>query len=400
MSLGVPKYDDTIIDYQEPHILRAPPRSVMFPRSESANPADISNELAESGDYIAEYINVIPTGFNPAVTVGYGGNAMTNNGWIKRYRKPGKAKGTISYEPQWAPEGGWAYDFEGIIKLPEDYYSELRRPVRYVDLPVVEEHSEDPLIVFPSTGKHRLKSKDIVPIVPTAVYDINQPERKDPAKIVYRSATPLLNITPDFNPNNPTNPLEITKYIQNKNITSILPPIYSTYLKIDDKVIPIRLKDSKNLVMQAYDSEPLNIPLPDGSTFKLKEYTWKVVQGIDAETELIFEIPTQLKNRPDVNHALSSYDSSYEKYVENANGRIVNKIKSDNVTAPIMTQSYNPYVQYSNVHELTPSKIYYNVDTGLEAIPSHNLQSVQVELRQKPNTYVQPEPNFTVPWLY
>jgi len=403
-SSGRPKYNDTFIDYREPHILRAPYQSVVIPRSEMVNPDDVANETTDTSEYTSDFFNVIPTGTNIAASIGYGHGPMNSNAGIKRYHKPGDAMGGYRPEPFWVPEGGWAIDWSDA-KLPEDYYAENRRGTRYVELPENLEHWEDPLVMFPgsanpSAGIPRLRERDVIPIVPTAVYEVEEVSIGSAARpLVYKGSTSVTGMSVDFEAEALPNPMQVAKYIQNKNLLSILPPVYSTYIKMDNQIIPLKLKDPRYLAIQAQDSAAIDIPLPNGNSVKLRDYRWTVVQNINSETELIFEIPPQLKNRPDISHSVSQITAAFEGYIEKKDGKISDKRINTVNTAPIVDQVYNQFLASGAVPELAPSKTYYTVDNALEVFPG-GLAPVRAELREKPKLYAQPEPAATAPWFF
>jgi hypothetical protein len=395
---GRPKYDDTFIEgFSEPHVLKAPYQSVMVPRSEVIMPEDINNEMLNNNEYTSDCFNVIPTATNIAASIGYGHGPMSNT-WIK-HSKRGKLKGYMGQEPFFHTEGGWQITWDDA-KLPEEYYADNRRAVRYVDLPENFEHWEDPLIAFPSTGKIRLTERDIVPIVPTATYEIGKPDMGVPSRpVVFKGTVSLSNISPTFEQEALPNPTHITKHIQNKNIISVLPPVYSTYIKIDDKKIPIKFKDPNYVVMQASSSESIDIPLPDGRLIKLRDYQWSVVQNVDSETELIFELPVQLRNRPDVSHSLAQLSAAFEKSVDKWDGKISDSRLNTTWSAPVIDQLRNQYIEMGNVPDLHPSKIYYSIDNALEVFPDELLPA-KAALRENHRLFVQPEPATTAPWHF
>lgn len=426
-GIGKPKYGPEFIENRdESHILRAPYQSVMIPSSEKVFSEDVLHEQADGGEYLSDFFNAIPIATNIAASVGFGYGPMNNNAGIKRYRKPGKAKGGYRPEPLWNPEGGWQFDWSDM-KLPEDYYAENRRGVRYTELPENIEHWEDPLVVHASTGKFRLRERDLIPIVPTAVYETNDlPFIGEPSKpVVFKGATAVSSMTSEFEAEELPNPTQTTKYIQNKNILQILPPVYSTSIQMGETRVPLRLKDPRRLVLQAYDSQPIDVPMPNGTSIKLKDYRWKVVQAVDGTTELIFEIPPQLKDRPDVAYTVSQISSAYEGTVDTQTGRVFQRFgnvqnapvistyeqavdthtgrtvqRVGNVqNAPVVSQVYNQFIESGMPSELAPSKVYYNVDNALEVFPE-GLAPVRAEIRSKPQMYVQPEPNFTYPWMF
>jgi hypothetical protein len=394
---GRPKYDDTFIDLSTPHILKAPYQSVVIPRSEAVNPDDILNELNETKEYTSDAFNVIPWGTNIAASVNYG-HGSNSNAAVKRLRK-GMVKGYMGQQPFFHPEGGWQYTWEDA-KVPEDYYAENRRAVRYVELPDQIDHWEDPIIAFPSTGKHRFKERDIIPVVPTAVFEVAMPEMGVPSRpMVYKGSVSLSGIDLSYGPMELPNPTRVIKYVQNKNIKHVLPQIYDTFIKIAEKKIPIKFKDPNYVVMQASDSEAIDIPLPDGTSFKLRDYQWMVMQNVDSETELIFEIPVNLKDRPDVSHSLAQISAEYEKDVEKQAGRLGNSYMELSRTAPIVDQITNQYIESAPVPELHSSKAYYTVDNALEAFPD-GLMPTRAVLRENPRIVVQPEPAGTYPWMF
>lgn len=395
-GLGRPKYDNTFIDVQVPHILKAPYQSVIVPRSEKIIPEDIINEVQESGEYMSDSFNTIPTARNIAASTNYGHGPMANSG-IKQFKR-GKPKGYMGEEPFFHPEGGWQYTFPDA-KLPEDYYAENRRPVRYVEIPETLDHWEDPLVMFPSTGKFMLTERDIVPIVPTAVYEVGKPEVGQSSRpLAHRGMVSVSGFTSEFETELP-NPIRPTKYIQNRNILSILPPVFTTYIKTAEKKIPIRFKDPHYAAIQASDSEAIDVPLPNGNTIRLKDYQWTVVQNVDSEVELIIELPVNLKDRPDMSFSASQIDSAFDGYIEKKEGRVTDARISTTQTAPTIDQVRNEYITVAPVPELYPSRTYYPVDNALEAFPN-NLLPTRSFMKDNPRIVVQPEVVGTAPWLF
>lgn len=395
-GIGRPKYNDTSVDYQVPHILKAPYQSVMVPRSEKVIPDDVVNELNETNEYTSDNFNTIPMGHNIAATTNYGHGPMSHTG-LKKSRRSNRPKGYMGEEPFFHPEGGWQITFPDA-KLPEDYYAVNRRPIRYTELPENLEHWEDPLVMFPSTGKFRLTERDVVPVAPTAVYEIEKPELGQTSRpLAYKGNVSVSGFTSEFEGELP-NPIRPTKYIQNKSILSILPPVFSTYIKVAGKKIPIRFRDPNYVAVQASDSEAIDVPLPNGSTIKLKDYQWTVVQNVDSEVELIIELPVNLKERPDVSFSLSQISSAFEGYIEKKTGRLTDSRIDTVMSAPVIDQNRNEYLALAPVPELEPSKMYYAVDNAFEIVPG-NLLPTQAVLKDNPRIVVQPEVAGTAPWF-
>ena len=339
--IGKPKYDDTVIDISYPHILKAPYRSVMAPRSDKIDTSDINNEIYETKEYMSDRFNAIPQGTNIAASIGYGHSINSSNSALKKMGK-NKPKGFQGAEPFWTPEGGFMVEYSDK-KLPEDYYAENRRPVRYTTLNPIEERWEDPMIMFSSSkGKMNIRESNNVTVIPTAVYEFGMPEFEGRKPIVYKSTSSVTGMSVDFDPEDIPNPTQISKYIQSKNLFNILTPMYSTFIKLGEKVIPIKLKDPNYIALQAQSSLPIDIPLPDGTNIKLKDYRWIVVQNVNSESELIFEIPVKLKERPDIAHSISKISSAYENYThQKGSGKIQhNRIQVSN-SAPVVDQRYN-----------------------------------------------------------
>lgn len=372
---GRPKYDDTIVDYSVPHIFKAPYQSVMAPHSEKVNVADTITELiGESKEYTYDLFNTIPTNTNVGASVNYGHGPLSN-GNIKRYRRTGDSRGLMAKEPFLHPEGGWMYTWPDA-KVPEEYGPDNRRAVRYVDAPPVIEHWEDPLISFPTTSSTRIiTDRFIVPVVPNVVYS----GKEDFEKL---------------------NPIRISKQIQNSHILSVLPPVYGNFLKIDNQMVPLHFKDPNYVAMQASLGMPLEIPLPDGKVVKLKDYKWTVVQNVDAETQLIVELPPHLKEKRDMSFTLSNFSGQSERNVEKELRALTDKKQYSSHNAPVIDQTFNQYLSLGGTPNIHPSKVYYSVDNALETIPNGDLEPVQAQIKSKPTLYVQPEPAATAPWYF
>jgi hypothetical protein len=426
--IGRPKYDDTFVDISYPHVFKAPYRSVIAPRSDKIDPSDIHNEVFENTEYMSDSFNAIPQGTNIAASIGYGHSAISSNANLKRIGR-NKPKGFQGSEPFWNPEGGWMIEYSDK-KLPEDYYSENRRAVRYTTLDAIEDHWEDPMVIFPSTGKTRIRERDIVPVAPTAVYEIGIPEFEGRKPTVYKSTSAVTGMTVDFGPEDLPNPTQISKYIQSQNLFSILTPLYSTYIKMGEKIIPVKFKDPNRVALQAQSSLPIDIPLPDGTNVKIKDYRWVVVQNVNSDSELIFEIPVQLRDRPDISHTISQISAAHEMYLQKEVGQIQHRRVGKSVNtpivdqqynqyldtsgrpsvseeehirvstnAPITDQHYNDYIESGGVHMLSDSKHYQSVTNAIEALPG-GFVPVRAEIRQKPQINVQPLPGFTMPWVF
>lgn len=397
-SSGRPKYNDTYIDMSTAHILKAPYQSVVAPRAEKVNPADILNELNVTTEYTSDHFNVIPWGTNISANVNYGLGTNANSS-VKRSKNG--TKGYRGQEPFFHPEGGWQFTWDA--KLPEDYYAENRRAVRYVELPEHNEHWEDPIIAFPSTTStahnYRFRENNLVPVAPTAIFEIDVPTTVLSARqTVYKGRVSLSGIDAPNEQIELPNPTRTVKYIQNKNIRYVLPQVYETYIKIAEKKIPIKFKNPNYVVMQASDSQAIDVPLPDGSSFKMRDYQWTVVQNIDAETELVFEVPINLKDRPDLSYNLSQITADYEKNVEKQHGRTGNSHTEFAYSAPVTVNPQNQYIETVPA-ELQPSRTYYSIDNALEAFPT-TLEPTKAVIRENSRIFVQPEPMGTFPWMY
>ncbi len=393
---GRPKYNDTYIDMSTAHIFKAPYQSVMAPRAEKVIPADVINELNQDTEYTSEHFNVIPWGTNIASNMNYGHGTNANRS-VKTSKNG--TKGYMGQEPFFHPEGGWQFTWDA--KLPEEYYADNRRGVRYVELPENIEHWEDPIIAFPNTNAHnyRYRTSNIVPVAPTAVFEIDIPTTVLSARqTVYKGRVSLSGIDAPNEQIELPNPTRIVKYIQNKNIKHVLPQVYETYIKIAERKIPIKFKNPNYVVMQASDSQAIDIPLPNGSSFKMRDYQWTVVQNVDAETELVFEVPVNLKDRPDLSYNLSQITANYEKTVEKQHGKTGESHLNLTYSAPVHPVDQSQYIE-QNVPELFPSKTYYTVDNALEVFPS-SLEPTQAVLRKNPRVVFQPEPIGTFPWMH
>lgn len=405
---GLAKYGTYSFDYQTPHILRKPYESVMAPRSERVSTEDVSHEVQDSGEYMSDNFRAIPTGVNPAASIGFGHGPMQNSG-IKRVRK-GKLKGYAGQEPLYHPESGTVHHPEDA-KVPEEFYADNRRPTRYVELPENIQHTEDPMIMFPRTGSQRFTEKHIVPVsvTPSVVYEVdNKPNIGEWAYSLSKRGH--VNLTPNFNPIYETgvlpNPTRAEKYINNNRIiTSILPPVFSTFIKIADKKIKLRHKDPHYFALQASESAELNIPFPNGQSFKIRDYQWNVVQGHDANYEFVIEVPVQLQNRPDLAVSIQALENVYgsTRVDKNSDGRITDRRLTMSQTAPALDTTTNQYVAPGEMYnELRPSKVYQSVDNAFDAIPRMNgdMDTRLGSSRIKANRiYVQPEPDRNAPWF-
>lgn len=412
---GRAKYDSSSIDYQTTHIPKAPYQSVVIPRSERVNENDVSNRINQTIEYTRDSFNNIPWDMNA-------GQAMASgpiNVWNSR-NIPNKR--THANQPRFHPEGGWQISWDA--KLPEDYYAQNRKGIRYVDLPSQIEHSTTALINHPLVGKFQLAEKTLVPIVPSAVYEIGRPEVGLNRPLVYKGNVSLSNFDTNLESipvqaltrplvykgnvslagydtnvqSESVNPHQVSTFIHNKNILNILPPVYGTYIKVFDKKIPIKFKNPNHVVLQASDSEAIDIPLPDGKSVKLKEYQWILVQNVDSEAELIFEIPTHLKDRPDLTFSLSQISSAYENDVEFHHQKLNENRICVGKEAPVVDQLLNQYIDQSSVGQLTNSRSYYSLDNTFDALPS-NLAPTKL-MKFKDKMKVETEVAVTAPWHF
>lgn len=412
---GRPKYDSSSIDYQTTHIPKAPYQSVVLPRSEKVNENDVSNRVNETIEYTRDSFNNIPWDMNVGQKMASGPINAWNSRNIPNQRNHAN-------QPRFHPEGGWQITWDA--KLPEDYYAQNRKGIRYVDLPSQIEHSENPLISHPLIRKFQLAEKELVPIVPSAVYEIGRPEiglsrplvykgnvslsgfdtsiESIPVKaltrpLVYKGNVSLSGFDTNVQSEAP-NPLQTSTFIHNKHILNVLPPVYGTFIKVFDKKIPIRFKNPNHVVLQASDSEAIDIPLPDGKTVKLKDYQWVVVQNVDSEAELIFEIPTHLKDRPDLSFSLSQITSAYENDVEFHTQKLNENRIQIGKEAPVVDQLLNQYIDQSSVGTLTNSRNYRSFDNTFDSLPSNLAPTKLMKLQDKMK--VETEITATAPWHF
>lgn len=385
------RYDSGIMDVDlSTHILKAPYKSVTFPRSEKVQVADVVHERYDDPNSMAENFNVIPNGVNPMVSISYGRGPYND----ANKKVANNVKGSMGQEPRFTPEGGWQYNIENP-RLSDDYYSELRRHVDpgSINLDPIVEHLDDFAISHP---EHVLHAKLLMSVQPDKVYEINA------APEVHLTARPRVYKVQRFNsgvspqeggPVDQPNPLQIEKYIQAKHMINVLTPIFTTFIKVGDATIPIKFRDPIALMKQAELELPIQVPMPDGSVISLKDYHITLVQNINSPTEMIFEVPVQLKDRPDIRTFVTAIESNY-KITNHQDAKEMEGRKATTFgQAPLVNTDYDSMVAFG-VPELFPSHVYNSVMNGVEA-KQKVLDPTQVTLRSKPLLHVQPMPTST-----
>lgn len=392
--LGLPKYQSGFVEnWEPPHILKKPYESVMFPHSEKVDVSEVIHN-PDNCDWESEDIKQVPWGTNVGASISFG-HSINSNGFVKKLR--GGVKGFQGKDPYMEPPGGVALHITDA-KLPQDYYSLTRLRHPDVSIPAVQEVQVGEMITRPQPVLNHQQL--MTSITPNVVYDLDlRPALGEWSRpIVYRPVSSVGNfdgvgeVVPNF--------LQVDKYIQAANMIELMTPIITTYLKIGQDIVPVKFKDPNYIVNQASAALPIDVPLPNGNTVQLKDYSWIIVQNVNSPTELIFELPPQLKDRPDTTTSVGQISAAYTKINhQELSAREANR-QAVPVTTPLDQQLFQVYSELATPDLLRPSKIYTAQSNGFEYIPnSDQLQPVAVRMNSQLKRNVVPEPVMNYPWV-
>ena len=413
---GRPKYNDTLIDYQQHHIFKAPYQNVTVPRSEKINPDDIANELNLNQDHVQDSFNSIPWNVNDGKQLAAG----PINVWNQR-NKNGKSKGTSSNQPLFHPEGGWQISWDA--KIPEEYYAQNRIPIRYTNnVETQREHYENPIISFPQTGKFMLIDKTITSVTPTAVYETKSQPNIDVKKLNAKGEYTALSGFDYFVEGVPI--LGPVTSLSEKNIVS-MSNFDSSFHHAPVKPSNVILTDKTSASVSNFDSsfqhapvKPSNVILTDKTSASVSNFdssfqhapvkpsnvilTDRPIGSLSGfyssnDVEQVANIPVNLKDRPDTSHSFSRVNAEHEGEIEIQTKHLNDRHIFTSNTAPIKNQNSNEFFDETFHGVLNPSKNYYALDNTFDAMPT-NLKPSQSFQSRNNSIRVQQEPIQTVPW--
>jgi hypothetical protein len=428
MSMRGTKHDTTIIDYEPVHIMKAPQQSIMFPRSERVDIQAVMNHIQENPDYFSDGIRDIPANVNVGNSLSFSQSLYRNP-----HIKGGTSNAQIAKEPYWNPPGGIRYDMS-FLQIPEQYYDllRLRRPdttiegvqqasiglhiARPENIPtkvntlvptimpsVVYENFQNPI---PMDHTQMVRSSRGLTVMPSIVYDMGQtiPEVNIPSRmIVIKPASSMLGVSSDMSQSPDSNPIQLTKYVQDRDMINYLTPIFTTIVQIGDVSIPVKFKDPLEIVMLAQSHLPIEIPLPDLNSIKLKDYTWTIVQpNLTSPAILNIDITPSIKEKPDLARMVEPLLTSAFKDVYQQEIRPLD-YNRDPVTFEMPVK--NPYDNMSFdgpqwTHKV--SKPYSNYDGASVIIPDNSqLLEFNVSMDRKPKILPQPNQDTLIytPWV-
>lgn len=449
-------HDTLIVDYEPVHIMKAPPQSVMFPRSEKVDIQGVMNHIQENPDYFSDGIREIGANTNVGNGLSFS-QPVYRNSYLK-----GSGQQAIAKEPYWNPAGGVRYNMD-FLQIPEEYGDllRLRRPdttiegvqqasiglhiARPENIPtkvnalaitvmpsMVYENMQAPnpmdrtgIIrpsrnpeVMPSVVYENFQTPDSMDhsnivrpsrgltVMPNIIYDVgsNMPELADPSRmLVIKPASSMLGVSSDSYQTPDSAPNQLTKYVQPKDMINYLTPVFSTVVQMGDVSVPIHLKDPLEIVMQAQSQLPIDIPVPNVGSVRLKDYTWTIVQpNITAPAIFSIDITTTLKDKPDIAHMMEPLLHSAYKDVFHQEPKTLDYNRD-----PIgfETPLKSPYDNMSFdapqwTHKV--SKPYSSYDGASVIIPDNSqLLEFNVSMDRKPK--IRPTPNETeliyTPWV-
>lgn len=382
-------------NWESPHIMKAPYQSVMFPRNDKVDTAEIINEETSSTVNVLDHLRHVPMATNVGNSMSFGGGVYANTNLKRKttgYHRP------LAKDPYWNPPGGIQYIFEG--KLPEEFYSQARlgRPdvevYGPVEMPGNQARIDHPVAVV---GEGKLN----VPVAPSAVYDIEMvPETGDPNRmIVIRPAISAMGVQMPYGMDQAT--VDTTRYIHEKDMISYLTPTFSPFVRMGETVIPLNLRDPITVALQAQAHLPIDLGLPDGSFMKLREYTWTIVQANKTSpVQFILEVPTHLKDRPELNvHQAPTVTAQYKMMGELPVPVLRETRDPGSIMAPIEVQGYNAQTMVGDP-SLRDSYHYSSLNTGFQLAPeAGQLEPTTVVFHQKPKLLVAPQPLLNYPWV-
>ena len=422
-------HDTTIVDYEPVHIMKAPPQSIMFPRSEKVDLQGVLHHIQENPDYFSDGIRKVPANVNV-------GNELSFSQPI--YRNP-QIKGTnnaqIAREPYWNPPGGVRYNMD-FMQIPEEYGDllRLRRPdttIEPVQQATIGQHIARPEMVptkvnalaitampsmvyenaqnfDPNIPANTTKPSQSLTVMPSVVYDISGqvPELGDPSRmLVIKPASSMIGVSADL-PAQASDgaPRQLTKYVHDKELVNYLTPVFTTTVQIGDAFIPIHLKDPLEIVMLAQNRLPIDIPVPGSqSNIQLKDYTWTIVQpNLTAPAIFNIDITASLRDKPEMSHMV---EPLLESVYKSAEQKEILPLDYNRDPVAVETPIHNPYEQMNFdgpqwTHRV--SKPYSSYDGASVVIPeASQLLEFNVSMDRKPKIVPEPKQNTLIftPWV-
>lgn len=382
-------------NWESPHILRAPYQSVMFPHNDKVDTAEVVLEHGEQAINILDHLRMVPMGANVGNSLSFGGGPYAN---VNLKRKTTGYHRPLAKEPGWSPPGGIQWIFEG--KLTDEYYSQarLRRPDTEVyagiEMPGNEAQIDHPV---PRLDVDKL----LVPVTPSTTYNIDLvPE--------FQGVDRMLVIKPSTSVMNAENPygetfvdVDSTRYIHEKDMISYLAPTFSPFLRVGDQVVPIQLRDPITIALQAQAHYPIDVPLPDGSIVKLKDYSWTIVQATAVSPmQFILEVPTHLKDKPNLEVIRAPIATAQYKMVgEMAVPELRRTQEYGSIMSPLEVQEFNAENPNYDPVLGAGSHHYSSLNTGFVMRPGADQLEVTPVIFGREKTLSQPEPISSYPWV-
>ena len=398
MSLvQLPKHGSNPVgdNWEPPHILRAPYQSIMFPRNDKVDVAETILEAEEESIKVLDHLRHVPMATNVASSFSLGGGVYGNRN-LKQ--KKGGMKGMMPKDVFFNPPGGVQWIHEG--KLSEEYGSlaRLRRPDTEVyggiDMPGNMNQIDHPI---PKLNADKL----LVPVTPSAVYNLDlTPQFGSPDRMmVIKPSTSLINSSAGYGQDFAET--DTTRYIHEKDMISYLTPTFSPFLKIGDSVVPVNLRDPLTIALQAQAHLPIDLPLPDGTIHKIRDYTWTIVQASAVSpVQFILEVPVHLRDKPDLKvHSAPIPTAQYKMEGEMAIPVLKETRDRVSVMAPIALQNYQMMGERADPSLREGSHHYSALNTGYSIRPgAGQLEPTQVRLGPG-KVFAQPEPISSYPWV-
>lgn len=390
-GVQLPKWKSyTLPSWEQVHILREPPKSIHTRKKERVDMSNVNYMIRNDDTRINEGINYLQRGVNPMVDVMYnnvgggGGNKTTSFANIQasnpyKVMKDGAFRPPIFTQKDLLPLSRMARPDTAVITNPgvRDGYNvpnlmdsvDKQQIHSSVDVMKSSYLSVRPTAVFKMQLPQEVFTANAIneDFIQTSASTAISAQNDEKSRMMYRnindptqaskdallkSATSNIGMAGDvYRDDN----IDINNYIKDNVILKNISPnfsvlIYNPNNKNYSEVFA-STKEKVNIAVQSSMNKPIDLTREDGTSVKLKEYRWQIVQSAAGRDNLVLQILNSPELMLDRNVPLYAAGSNISGFSKNEYMHTSDPITDQKVKTSAFSSSSLGYGRRETIHD-------------------------------------------------